>query len=93
MGAQTGSGSTEGERSEDQDDGNAQGAGRGSGQERSSQDAGTSSRGPAFPTVSVNAAEQDPDPAETTSDSTAPRKASDYDNDREDLPPGPTSGG
>jgi len=58
---------------------------------QSSNDAGTSSRGPAFPTVSVNAAEQDPNPAETTSDSTAPQKSSDYDNDREDLPPGPTS--
>ncbi|WP_299035319.1 hypothetical protein [uncultured Pseudokineococcus sp.] len=59
----------------------------------SSDDPGTSSRGPAFPTVMVNAAEQDPNPAEATSDSTAPQKSSDYDNDREDLPPGPTSDG
>lgn len=50
----------------------------------------TASRGPAFPTVMVNAAEQDPDPSETSSDSTAPRMSADYDNDREDLPPGPT---
>jgi len=59
----------------------------------SSDDAGARSPGPAFPTISVNAAEQDPNPAETSSDSTAPDKTSDYDNDREDLPPGPTSAG
>ena len=56
------------------------------------QEAGTRSRGPAFPTISVNAAEQDPDPSESSSDSTARHDSADYDNDREDLPPGPSSG-
>ncbi|MEJ5889073.1 hypothetical protein WDZ16_11390 [Pseudokineococcus marinus] len=55
------------------------------------QDAGTRSRGPAIPTISVNAAEQDPDPSESSSDSTAQHDSADYDNDREDLPPGPSS--
>ncbi|WP_298805941.1 hypothetical protein [uncultured Pseudokineococcus sp.] len=49
-------------------------------------------RGPAIPTVSVNAAEQDPDPSETSSDSTARHDRADYDNDREDLPGGRSQG-
>lgn len=80
------------EQTEDEQTEDEQGTGSSSGA-GSSNDAGTSSRGPAFPTISVNAAEQDPNPAEATSDSTAPQKSSDFDNDREDLPPGPTSAG
>ncbi|MEJ5945698.1 hypothetical protein WDZ17_10385 [Pseudokineococcus basanitobsidens] len=53
---------------------------------------GAAGRGPAVPTISVNAAEQDPDPSEASSDPTARQAASDYDNDREDLP-GRRSGG
>lgn len=49
-------------------------------------------RGPAVPTVSVNAAEQDPDPSGASSDSTARHDRADYDNDREDLPGGRAQG-
>jgi hypothetical protein len=51
---------------------------------------GSDDGGVPFPTISVNAAEQDPDPAATTSDTTAQHKSADYDNDREDLPGGRT---
>ncbi|MEJ5868200.1 hypothetical protein WDV85_10675 [Pseudokineococcus sp. 5B2Z-1] len=49
-------------------------------------------RGPAIPTVPVNAAEQDPDPSGASSDSTARHDRADYDNDREDLPGGRAQG-